>query len=171
MSTMLEAAVETVETASDCSSMSLKGVLMIALPECNQCLENLHSLPAVQNSFKVEFEKGLKIRGRFNKGERRPREIITSVCQVNRAVYDVMQTVGKDLYLLNSPFVDIGENKVDPLRDSRVHTLLRRFGMEHCCVTPWSFGEVGVEEHRLNHPQSLQTLRDNFLYQTGEVGV
>lgn len=124
-----------------------------------------------RTEFKVEFEKGLKIRGRFNKGERRPREIITSVCQVNRAVYDVMQTVGKDLYLLNSPFVDIGENKVDPLRDSRVHTLLRRFGMEHCCVTPWSFGEVGVEEHRLNHPQSLQRLRDNFLYQTGEVGV
>ena len=83
MAAMLESAAETVGTAGD-----LRITLKSALLECEQCLQKLHSLPAVQKSFKVELEKGrLNVRSRFGKEERR--EIISTVCQVNRAIYDV----------------------------------------------------------------------------------
>ena len=55
------------------------------------------------------------------------------------------------------PVVDIGEGKIDPLRDRRVAKVLRELGMEHCCVTPWSFGQEGEEEHRLKKPRGIAT--------------
>ena len=70
-------------------------------------------------------------------------QIISTVCQVNRTVYDAMQTAGKakDIHVLKWPYVDIGEDNVDPLRDVRVLKLLRRVNMEHYCITVgWSFG-------------------------------
>ena len=80
MATMLESAVEAVVTAGNLSSLSVKRLLENALPECKQCLQKLHSLPDIQNNFKVELEKSvLNIRGRFGKDERR--EIISAVCQ------------------------------------------------------------------------------------------
>ena len=137
MAAMLKSAVETVRTTGD-----LKSALMSALPECEQCLEILNSLPAVQNSFKVELSKGLlNIRGQFGKDERM--QIISTVCQVNRTMYDAMRTVGKDVHVLVWPYVDIGEDKVDPLRDERVLQVLEKsekVDMEHYCITPgWSF--------------------------------
>ena len=137
MAAMLKSAVETVRTAGD-----LKSALMSALPECEQCLEILNSLPAVQNSFKVELSKGLlNIRGQFGKDGRM--QIISTVCQVNRTTYDAMRTVGKDVHVLVWPYVDIGEDKVDPLRDERVLQVLEKsekVDMEHYCITPgWSF--------------------------------
>ena len=87
MAAMLESAAETARTTGD-----LKSALMSALPECEHCLEILNSLPAVQNSFKVELSKGLlNIRGQFGKDERM--QIISTVCQVNRTIYDAMQAV------------------------------------------------------------------------------
>ena len=137
MAAMLKSAVETVRTTGD-----LKSALMSALPDCEQCLEILNSLPAVQNSFKVELSKGLlNIRGQFGKDERM--QIISTVCQVNRTMYDAMRTVGKDVHVLVWPYVDIGEDKVDPLRDERVLQVLEKsekVDMEHYCITPgWSF--------------------------------
>ena len=157
MATMLESAAESLGTASDLSSQSVKlSTMKKALPECKKCLEKLHSLPAVQNIFKVELEKGLfKIKGRFGKDGRR--DIISAVCQVNRAIYDATQTVGKNLYVWTWPCVDTGEDKVDPLRDGRVAKVLRKVGMEHCCVTPWSFGQEGEEEHKLKNPRGITT--------------
>lgn len=90
---------------------------------------------AVQNYFKVELKKGLSLKGLFYKDERG--KIISTVCQLNRAVYDVMQSTGKDVHLWISPFVDIGEDKINPLRDSRVS---KKLGIENCCVTPRLFG-------------------------------
>jgi len=55
------------------------------------------------------------------------------------------------------PAVDIGEGKVDPLRDRRLAKVLRKQGMEHCCVTPWSFGQEGEEEHKLKNPRGIAT--------------
>ena len=79
MATLLESAMETVGTACDLSSLSVESALENALPECEQCLQKLHSLPAVQNSFKVELEKGLlNIKGRFGKDE--IRSVRTSRC-------------------------------------------------------------------------------------------
>ena len=123
-----------------------------ALAPCGVCIEELNSLSAVQSSFDVQLKKAA--RSLVGKDERR--KIISSVCQVNRVMYDVAQTVGKDCVLWTS-YVDIGEEKVDPLRDRRVAKVLRKQNMEHCCVTPWSFGQEGKEEHKLKRPGGIAT--------------
>ena len=158
MATMLESAVETVGISADLSSLSVKSALENALPECEQCLQKLNSLPDVQNNFKVELEKGLlNMKGRFGKDERR--EIISTVCQVNRAIYDATQAAGKNGDILNCPSVDTGEDIIDPLRDGRVAKVLRKVGMEHCCLA-WSFGEEGEKEHKLKYPRGIATNAD-----------
>ena len=142
MAAMLKSAAETVRSTGD-----LKSTLQKALPECEQCLKKLNSLPAVQNSFKVELSKGLlNIRGQFGKDERM--QIISTVCQVNRTIYDAMRTVGKDVHVLVWPYVDIGEDQVDPLRDVRVLQMLEKsekVDMEHYRITPGlSFDMPGI---------------------------
>ena len=142
MAAMLKSAAETVRTTGD-----LKSTLQKALPECEQCLKKLNSLPAVQNSFKVELSKGLlNIRGQFGKDERM--QIISTVCQVNRTIYDAMRTVGKDVHVLAWPYIDTGEDKVDPLRDVRVLQVLEKsekVDMEHYRITPGlSFDMPGI---------------------------
>ena len=139
MAAMLQSAAETARTTGD-----LKSTLQKALPECEQCLKKLNSLPAVQNSFRSELSQGfLNIRGRIGKDERM--QIISTVCQVNRTVYDAMHTAGKtkDVHVLKWPYVDIGEDQVDPLRDVRVLQVLeksKKADMKHHCITPvWSF--------------------------------
>ena len=134
MAAILQSAAETVRTTGD-----LKSTLQKALPECELCLKKLNSLPAVQKSFAVGLSKGFLnlIRSRFGKDERV--QIISTVCQVNRAVYDAMQTVGKDVHVLVWPYVDIGEDQVDPLRDVRVLQVLEKsekVDMEHYRITP-----------------------------------
>ena len=156
MATVLESVVETVGTTGDMSPSSLKIALKNALPECEECLQKLHSLPAVQDNFKVELDKAvLNVRGRYGKDERRM--IISTVCQVNRAIYNATQAVGRDLHVLVWPSVDTGEDKVDPLRDRRISKVLNKVNMEHCCVTPWSFGQQGDEEHKLKNPLGIAT--------------
>ena len=137
MATVLESVVETVGAEGDMSPSSLKTALNNALPECEECLHKLHSLPAVQDNFKVELGEGfLNVRGRYGKEERR--KIISTVCQVNRAIYNATRAVGRDALVW--PFVDTGEDKVDPLRDGRISKVLRKVNMEHCCLL-WSFGQ------------------------------
>ena len=150
MAAMLQSAAETARTTGD-----LKSTLQKALPECEQCLKKLNSLPAVQNSFKVELSKGLlNIRGQFGKDERM--QIISIVCQVNRTVYDAMQTAGKtkDVHVLKWPYVDIGEDQVDPLRDVRVIQVLEKsekVDMEHYCITPGLSFDVKLGGYRNIH--------------------
>ena len=135
MAAMLKSAAETVRTTGD-----LKSTLQKALPQCEQCLKKLNSLPAVQNSFRVELNKGvLNIRVRFGKDERM--QIISTVCQVNRAIYDAMQKADKavNVHVLKWPGVDIGEDQVDPLRDVRVLQVLEGVQMAHYCITVGSF--------------------------------
>ena len=156
MAAILESVVETARTAGDLSPASVKSALENALPECDQCLQKLHCLPAVQDCFKVGLEKGLlNLRGRFGKDERR--RIISTVCQVNRAIYNATQAVGRDLHVLVWPSVDTGKDKVDPLRDRRISKVLNKVNMEHCCVTPWSLGQEGDEEHKLKDPSAIAT--------------
>ncbi|CAH3022724.1 unnamed protein product, partial [Porites evermanni] len=138
MAAMIKSAVETVRTTGD-----LKSALMSALPDCEQCLEILNSLPAVQNSFKVELSKGLlNIRGKFGKDERM--QIISTVCEVNRTIYDAMRTVGKDVHVLVWPYVDIGDDQVDPLRDVRVLQVLEKSEKVDCITPGWSFRLRGL---------------------------
>ena len=148
MAAMLQSAAETARTTGDLTS-----TLQKALPECEQCLKKLNSLPAVQNSFKVELSKGLlNIRGQFGKDERM--QIISIVCQVNRTIYDAMRTVGKDVHVLVWPYVDIGEDQVDPLRDVRVLQVLEKsekVDMEHYCITPGLSFDVKLGGYRNIH--------------------
>ena len=129
-----------------------------AIAPCRVCLKELNSLSAVRKNFDVQLKKGLQAAmSLFGKDERR--KIISSVCHVNRVIYDVTQAVGKevDVSFLMCPVVDIGENKVDPLRDTRVVKILREQGMGHCCVTPCSFGLDGEQEHMLKNLRGIAT--------------
>ena len=88
----------------------------------------------------MELNKGvLNIRVRFGKDERM--QIISTVCQVNRAIYDAMQKADKavNVHVLKWPGVDIGEDQVDPLRDVRVLQVLEGVKMAHYCITVGSF--------------------------------
>ena len=153
MATVLESVVETVGTAGDMSPSSLKTALTNALPECEECLQKLHSFPAVQDNFKVELDKAvLNVRGRYGKDERR--KIISTVCQINRAIYNATRAVGRDALVW--PFVDTGEDKVDPLRDGRISKVLHKVKMEHCSLL-WSFDQQGEEEHKLKDPRGIAT--------------
>jgi len=120
-----------------------------AIAPCRVCIKELNCLSAVQKSFNVELKKG--IMARFSKDERR--KIVSSVCHVNRVVYDVQQEVGKGDPFWISPTVDTEEGNIDPFRDRRVVEVLRKQGMEHCFVSSWSFGQGGVQ--RLESPTSM----------------
>ena len=39
----------------------------------------------------------------------------------------------------------------------KVDEVLKKQGMEHCCVKPWSFGQEGEEEHKLKWPRGIAT--------------
>ena len=122
MAAMLESVIKSIEradTAGDMSCLSVEIASENVLPECEQCLQKLHSLTAVQSTFKVALEKGLLIMSRINRGERK--EMIVMVCQVNSAIFNAKQAVGKDTRIW--PCVDIGEDKVDPLHDGRISEL------------------------------------------------
>ena len=110
------------------------------LEVCRSCLEELHLTTMVKENFKAELTKTLKVKLKMNRDERR--EIISLVCLINRIIYDVTLLVGKneDLFLL--PCVDIGDDKIDPLRDVRVAETLRKVKMGDCCVA-WSFDQIG----------------------------
>ena len=105
-----------------------------ALGACRLCLEELHSMPTVQKSFNVHLNQGVK--SWFNKAERE--EIIYSVCRMNRVIFQVSQVVG-DINLSFWPCVVVsGEEKVDPLRDTRVTESLQEEEMKYCLLKPWS---------------------------------
>ena len=161
MATMLGSVAKTAGTIGDLSSSSVKIALENALPECNQCLQKLHSVSVVQSYFEVQMTKKgiLNLRGLFGTDERR--EMISSVCQVNRAIYNVTQEVGKEAHAWVWPCVCIDKDKVDLLRDGRVLQVMRdlnMLNMEHCSV-PWSFtlSQESEEEHKLTFPLAIAT--------------
>ena len=128
-----------------------------SLPACKVCIEDLHDVSGVTECFKVELNKGLW--ARLGKDERR--KIISTVCFFNRVVYNVtlMNRFGKKGELSeNWPCVNTGEEQVNPLRNQNVGEVLKKQGMEHCCVrTLWSFGQEGEEEHMLKKPYGIAT--------------
>ena len=127
-----------------------------ALAPCRVCVKELNSLPAVQKNFHVQLKTGTwPFTGWFSQEERR--EVISSVCHVNRVIYDVTQTFGGDASFWIWPTVDTRDNKINPLYDARVTKVLIQQGMEHCCVTPWSFGQEGEKENELKSPIGIAT--------------
>ena len=128
-----------------------------ALAACRVCIEQLHSLSAVKECFTVELKKSF-LRGYFRKDERR--NIICTVCRLNRVIYDVTFMVARRGELLKlKHHVDIGEEKIDLLRDVRLAQVLREQGMEDCSVV-LSFGHEGKEEHKLKSPRGIAANAD-----------
>lgn len=121
------------------------------------CLEELHAVSTVKNSFNVALKKGL--RASFRRKERG--EVIASVCQINRMIYDFANLCcAGEIVML--PCVDTGKEKLDPLRDGRVAQLLKAQGSEDSSVL-WSFGHEG-ENQKLTCALSIATDNDgNFL--------
>ncbi|XP_022792330.1 uncharacterized protein LOC111331473 [Stylophora pistillata] len=129
-----------------------------ALARCRVCIDDLHSMAAVKKSFDVQPKKGLQaVRGLVGKEERR--EIICNVYHVNPVIYDVRLAFGEDLSFAIYPthVVDTGKEDVELFTDERVIKILRKQGIEHCCVTPWSFGAAGEEEQQLKEPWGITT--------------
>ena len=113
-----------------------------ALTACRLCLEELHSMPAVQGSFVVEFERGFW--ARFSKALRS--EIIVTVYRLNRVIYDITLMTCRDVdrdIISNWPCVDFRGEKVCVITDLRVGESLRKLGLGHdwILVSAWSFGQ------------------------------
>ncbi|XP_068727382.1 uncharacterized protein [Montipora capricornis] len=111
-----------------------------ALDSLRYCLEELHSLSAVQGNFSVLLKKGFK--SIFGKDQRN--EIVAFVCQMNRIIYDFTHEFVEDGRICRQlflwPSVEVGGEKIDLLRDERIAKELLTMGMRECCVQPWSFG-------------------------------
>ena len=122
------------------------------LAPCKVCIEELNSLPVVQQSLREQLKTGFRaVKSLFNKEERR--KVISGVCLVNRVAFNVIRTVPVKELFPEWLMIDTGEEKVDLLRDARVREILCKQGMENCSV-PWILGHDGEEE------QGLEVLSD-----------
>ena len=152
MAAMLESLAKSLAATTDLSSLYLMSALQSATPECEQSLQQLHSLPDVTENFEVALRSGLfNIRGRFGRDERR--EIICAVSQVNRFVYDAQEF---DFDHYDWAAIKIGEKSINPLYSREVVEVLEEAGMQHCSIE-WSFGRKGKERHRLKWPSRIAT--------------
>ena len=117
-----------------------------ALEACKACLQELHRLPAVQECFRIELNGSFRERFRF-KVERI--KILAIVCRLNHLLYEVTKHVEytRPVRVWNWlwSFVDIGEEKVNPLFDGRVIEALRAIGLSRCGYRPWSFSGRGSD--------------------------
>ena len=113
---MLESVRESLADTTDLPSLSRKRALQTAKPECEQSLQELHSLPDVEKNFEVALRSDLlNIRGRFGRDKRR--EIICAVCQINRLIYDTLK------YNFNNydcATIKIGGKSINPLCNRKV---------------------------------------------------
>ena len=113
------------------------------LAPCKVCIEELNSLPVVQQSLREQLKTGFRaVKSLFNKEERR--KVISGVCLVNRVAFNVIRTVPVKELFPKWLMIDTGEEKVDLLRDARVRKILCKQGMENCSV-PWILDHDGEE--------------------------
>ena len=125
------------------------------LAPCKVCIEELNSLPVVQQSLREQLKTGFRaVKSLFNKEERR--KVISRVCLVNRVAFNVIRTVPVKELFPKWLMIDTGEEKVDLLRDPRVREILCKQGMENCSV-PWILGHDGEEEHGLKELSDIAT--------------
>ena len=127
------------------------------LAPCKVCIEELNSLPVVQQSIREQLKTGFRaVKSLFNKKERR--KVISGVCLVNRVAFNVIRTVPVKELFPKWLMIDTGEEKVDLLRDPRVRGILRKQGMENCSISPRILGlDDGEEEHGLKILSDIAT--------------
>ena len=129
-----------------------------AMAACRLCIRDLHCLPGIKECFKVELKRGF--RAWLSRDERG--RLISTVCLVNRTVYDVTLIVDFGRHALeNWPCVDIGEKEVSPLRNESIAIaeVLKKYGMENCSV-PWLLAVLGqdsTEMYELTQPWRIAT--------------
>ena len=81
---------------------------------------------------------------------------------MNRGVYDVtfmsygFGNIEVSDILQMWPCIEIDEEKINPLLDSKVARTVQKLGMKHCSLH-WSFGQEGEEEHKLKDPWGIAT--------------
>ena len=125
------------------------------LAPCKVCIEELNSLPVVQQSIREQLKTGFRaVKSLFNKEERR--KVISGVCLVNRVAFNVIRIVPVKELFPKWLMIDTGEEKVDLLRDPRVREILCKQGMENCSV-PRILGHDGEEEHVLKELSDIAT--------------
>ena len=125
------------------------------LAPCKVCIEELNSLPVVQQSLREQLRTGIMaVKSLFNKEERR--KVISGVCLVNRVAFNVIRTVPVKELFPKWLMIDTGEEKVDLLRDARVREILCKQGMENCSV-PWILDHDGEEEQGLKELSDIVT--------------
>ena len=113
------------------------------LAPCKVCIEELNSLPVVQQSLREQLKTGFRaVKSLFNKEERR--KVISGVCLVNRVAFNVIRTLSVKELFPKWLMIDTGEEKVDLLRDARVREILCKQGMKNCSVLwiPCNYHEV-----------------------------
>ncbi|KAL9967078.1 hypothetical protein ACROYT_G025241 [Oculina patagonica] len=110
----------------------------IALPECRNWLNDLHEMEGVKKTFQRA------VTGKSNKspfsGDQA--KCFLGVYHINSVIYDVTQTMTRKVEKSWIwPCIDVGGEKVDPLRDARVAEILRKPNMSQNCIT-LSFGQA-----------------------------
>ena len=125
------------------------------LAPCKVCIEELNSLPVVQQSLREQLKTGFRaVKSLFNKEERR--KVISGVCLVNRVAFNVIRTVPVKELFPKWLMIHTGEEEVDLLRDTRVREILCKQGMENCSV-PWKFGHDCEGKQQLKKPSDIAT--------------
>lgn len=111
-----------------------------ALASCIQCLEGMHSMKEVENSFSLELRK-VPLNCSRNKVYN-PAQVISSVRRINQVVFDVTQLVGTGKQPVIWPSVTIGRDRIYPLDELRLGKKLRD-QKKDVCSEKWSFGQFG----------------------------
>ena len=133
----------------------------------------MHNLQEVQSNFTLEVDPGYKPTGFFKKRLRdsQRRKIISSVCEVNRIVFDIAQFVADDdrqLFIWPCVKIRNGKEEIDPLRDRRLRKALLGPNLEEEeCFVDRSFGH-----QILKFPHSIATTsQKEFIVVDGAIAV
>lgn len=117
-----------------------------ALNVCIGCLEDLHGLKYVKETFNQVVYKGLN-KVSFQKGVQK--QVIASVCRINHFIRNAAQTIAKEGELLVFPLIEVEKGKIDPLSDSRVAK-----EVPHVSLTPSTLNEEDGK-NKPNIPQGI----------------
>ena len=120
-----------------------------ALNVCIGCLEDLHGLKYVRETFNQVVYKGLN-KGSFKRGVQR--QVIASVCRINHFIRNAALAIAKEGELLVFPLIEVENEKIDPLSDSRVAK-----EVPHVSLTPSTLNE----EDKKNKPKIPQGIAVN----------
>ena len=126
----------------------------VAMTEYKTWLHFLHDVKRVKETFKRAIQKRGGISGDDQKN------CFLGVCHINRVIYEITKIAvsrGERSWIWSC--IQVGEEKVDPLRDAR----LAQLDMKHYCLRS-SFGQNLKEDENLKFARDIAgTKEGNFL--------